>query len=280
MRTEKLSTVLGCPIDKIHSVGGGCIGDSVIAKTQYGDIYFVKSYSGKVEMIKAEYEGLSELAKASVIRIPEVIYHDSDLLILEYIEQGIPVKGFWENFGRAFAHLHQYRSELYGFTADNFIGSTPQINNQSEKWTDFFFQYRIRFQAKLAVKNGFADSSLLNKIDKLEKICIPLIDDVNIVPSLLHGDLWSGNYLVDSAGAPVLIDPAVYYGDREADLAMTKLFGSFGSDFYRAYNETFPLLPGYSERENLYKLYHILNHLNLFGPGYSSQVNSLINFYL
>ena len=119
-----------------------------------------------------------------------------------------------------------------------------------------------------------------NSDDKLEKICTQLIDDVNIVPSLLHGDLWSGNYLVDSAGAPVLIDPAVYYGDREADLAMTKLFGSFGSDFYRAYNETFPLLPGYSERENLYKLYHILNHLNLFGTGYSSQVNSLINFYL
>lgn len=279
MNKEKLSQILNCELRSVRPVGGGCIGDSEIVTTNSGESFFIKSYPGRKEMIDAEYKGLTELAKPGAIRIPEVISYDSGILILEYINQGRPSKNFWTDFGSKFAKLHKYQSENFGFHSNNFIGSTPQINNFHQDWIEFFFEHRLRFQAKLAVRNGYADSSMISKIDAIESKS-GIIFASGIKASLLHGDLWSGNYLVDEEGEVVLIDPAVYYGDREADLAMTKLFGSFGSDFYQTYNEEYPLLPGYSERENLYKLYHILNHLNLFGSGYYSQANSIINYYL
>ncbi|NWF49767.1 MAG: fructosamine kinase family protein, partial [Ignavibacteriaceae bacterium] len=163
-------------------------------------------------------------------------------------------------------------------------GSNPQINIPDEKeklnWTLFYFNKRILFQLQLAERFGNATEELRKAISKLEDKIEDIIKGSEEKPSLLHGDLWSGNYMVDENGNAVLIDPAVYYGHREADLGMTKLFGGFSSEFYRAYNETYPLEDGYEYRENIYKLYHVLNHLNLFGGGYYSQALSLIKYYV
>ena len=183
--------------------------------------------------------------------------------------------------------MHSYintREKYFGFYEDNYIGSTSQINiaDECEKldWTKFYFNKRLKFQFDLAEKKGCGGEELRKAFSKLENKFVDILKSNDEKPSLLHGDLWSGNYITDENGKACLIDPAVYYGHREADLAMTKLFGGFDSSFYAAYNEEYPLDDGYLYRENVYKLYHILNHLNLFGVGYYQQAVSLIKFYL
>jgi fructosamine-3-kinase len=180
--------------------------------------------------------------------------------------------------------MHKFTSDYFGFYEDNYIGANPQSNIPAEKektnWVSFYFNKRILFQLQLAEKLGHSTAELRKSISKLEEKIEEIIGAANEKPSLLHGDLWGGNYMVDESGSAVLIDPAVYYGHREADLGMTKLFGGFSSEFYTAYDETFPLEDGYDYRENIYKLYHVLNHLNLFGGGYYSQAISLIKFYI
>jgi fructosamine-3-kinase len=180
--------------------------------------------------------------------------------------------------------LHKYTSISFGFYEDNFIGSTPQVNlaNNTEKtnWSEFYFNKRILYQYKLAEIKGYAGEELRKCFSQLESKINPILNDCNANPSLLHGDLWSGNFISDETGNACLIDPAVYYGHREADLAMTKLFGGFDSRFYYAYIEEYPLDYGSGYRENIYKLYHVLNHLNLFGSGYYQQAVNLIRFYL
>jgi fructosamine-3-kinase len=267
-----------------QSLSGGCISDAYKIKTDKGERYFLK-YNASItnDMFTKEAHGLQELKKAGAIKIPEVICYDKDFILLELIVAGNKQKNFSEEFGRNFALLHKFKSKYYGFYEDNYIGSNPQINitkeNEKNDWTKFYFNKRILFQLQLAEETGNSTSALRKAIAVLEnKIDKVLIDDGEN-PSLLHGDLWGGNYLVDEKGFACLIDPAVYYGNREADLAMTKLFGGFDSRFYEAYNDVFPLLAGYEYRENIYKLYHVLNHLNLFGGGYYSQAMSLINYY-
>ena len=235
-------------------------------------------------MFLTEAHGLQELDKPGVITIPKVISFDKEFILLDLIESSSRSKNFSEDFGRKFAVLHKFNNEKYGFYEDNYIGSNPQLNipdNDEEKnWTKFYFQKRILYQFHLAEKSGNSTSDLRSSISKLENKIDLIVTDNGEKPSLLHGDLWGGNYMVDKNGFACLIDPAVYYGNREADLAMTKLFGGFDSEFYRAYNEEFPLPDGYDYRENIYKLYHVLNHLNLFGSGYYSQAISLIKYYL
>jgi len=282
---HKIEMVIDDKINSLRLVSGGCINDAKIITTKSGKSYFVKTNSNsKKDMFSKEANGLRELAKANVIRVPNVNYVDDDFIIIENIASHTKIKSFWENFGRDFARLHKFLSKSFGLYEDNYIGSTQQLNIPSEiesvSWVEFYFNKRLLFQYKLAEQNGYAGEELHKVFFQLESKISSILIDCDAKPSLLHGDLWSGNFITDETGNACLIDPAVYYGHREADLAMTKLFGGFESRFYSAYNEEYPLVAGYEYRENIYKLYHVLNHLNLFGSGYYHQAVSLIKFYL
>jgi len=272
------------------SVGGGCIADAAIAHFSDGSRVFVKRVAGAPEMFEREAEGLSALATAGAIRVPAVLAVSPEALVLELISQAPRNPDFSESFGRDFAKLHDYRGKTFGFFHDNFIGSTRQCNepldapwngaaqDDGATWPRFFIERRLRFQVKLAAKRGHGHE-LEHLLERAETHILELLGAAIEQPSLLHGDLWSGNYLVDDRGAACLIDPAVYYGHREADLAMTRLFGGFDSSFYAAYAEQSPLAPGHEERLPIYQLYHILNHLNLFGGGYFMQGKRILQRY-
>ncbi len=277
---NKLEDILQEKILSESPLGGGCIANSKKIQTESGKVYLLKQYDNK-RIHRTEANGLIELKKAEAIRVPDVISVADDFLLVEYITQGSKGKSFSEEFGRQLADLHKYENDLFGFYEDNFIGSNEQINQpQCTDWATFYWDNRLMFQFRLAEKNGYATGELSKAFSQLENRIHEILDDIVERPSLLHGDLWGGNYMIDEYGNPVLIDPAVYYGHREADLAMTKIFGGFDDDFYSAYHEALPLQNGYKERENIYKLYHILNHLNLFGGTYYEQTMSLIKSYL
>jgi len=274
--------------DKIvsqYSVSGGCINDAVIFTTISGKTYFVKSKNNSAkDMFLKEANGLTELSKANVIRVPKVIFAAEEFIIIENITPQSKNKLFWEYFGRDLAKLHKFTNSKFGFYEDNYIGSTPQLNiakgNENLNWTEFYFNKRLLFQFKLAENKGYTGEEFRTAFFQLENKIHLILKDCNAIPSLLHGDLWSGNFIIDETGNACLIDPAVYYGHREADLAMTKLFGGFDKRFYSAYNEELPLCAGYEYRENIYKLYHVLNHLNLFGSVYYNQAVNLMKYYI
>ena len=228
------------------------------------------------EMFAAEAEGLLELAKPGVIRVPEVIGHgiegDTAFIEIEHLDLQRATRDVEYRMGEQLAALHDTTADRYGWHRDNTIGPTPQYNAWSDDWAGFFREHRLGFQFELAARNGYAlqDSGehLLDRLDRFFEGYTP-------AASLLHGDLWGGNW-GSCDGEPVIFDPAVYYGDRESDLAMTRLFGGFGRAFYEAYEANAPLAPGHRARCDLYQLYHVLNHLNLFGSGYLGQAQSLI----
>lgn len=267
-------------IKSFSSLSGGCISNAFKITDDSGRVYFLKINSSPKDLFIKEANGLIELKKANAIRVPEVILVKEDFLLTEFISQGRESKNFFEDFGRRFAELHKYKGRHFGFYENNYIGSNPQINiperNEAENWIEFYFNKRILCQYKLAEQNGYATDELRKGINYLEKNIEKILKGSDEPPALLHGDLWSGNFIIDENGEASLIDPAVYYGHREADLAMTKLFGGFSSRFYSSYNEAYPLIPEYEYRENIYKLYHILNHLNLFGRGYYPQAIRLV----
>lgn len=239
-------------------------------------------------MFECEAEGLRALGRVGALRVPEVLAVSEEALVLEFIEQGSKTGDFFVDFGRHFALMHQQRGKVCGLNHDNFIGSTPQQNAPIEgtwdeaedgdglDWPRFFIERRLRFQVELAEQSGHG-SELADLLDRSEAAISELLSADIEQPSLLHGDLWSGNYLVDEHGRPCLIDPAVYYGHREADLAMTALFGGFGHEFYAAYDEAWPLVHGWKERMPIYQLYHLLNHLNLFGSVYYERSKNILD---
>jgi len=266
-------------------LSGGCISNAYKIKSTEGSDYFLKfNPSACNDMFVKEANGLNELAKANAVRVPKVLSFSEDIILLEFILTGNKNKNFFEEFGRGFAEMHKFTSEAFGFYEDNYIGSNPQKNipgeNEKNSWINFYFNKRILYQFQLAEKLGNSTSELRKLVSRLEEKIEEILGDGDEKPSLLHGDLWGGNYMVDETGSAVLIDPAVFYGNREADLGMTKLFGGFSLEFYESYNESFPLKDGSDYRENIYKLYHVLNHLNLFGGAYYSQAISLIKFYI
>ncbi|MBD2622315.1 fructosamine kinase family protein [Microcystis flos-aquae FACHB-1344] len=264
-------------IEKSHPVSGGCINQGY-AVTGNGLIYFVKINQANQEaMFAAEALGLKQIHATKTIRVPEPICwgiaEKSSYLVLEWLEFGGGNSQSWEKMGQNLARLHQVSlSDRFGWHCNNTIGSTPQINTVSNSWADFFAHQRIGYQLRLAKERGgnFPD----------EDQVIPAISEIlsqhQPHPSLVHGDLWSGNAAITVDGEPVILDPATYWGDREVDLAMTELFGGFPAAFYRGYNDVFPLDAGYQQRKTLYNLYHILNHFNLFGGGYASQANRML----
>ena len=264
-------------IENSHPVSGGCINQGY-AVSGNGLIYFVKINQANQEaMFAAEALGLKQIHATKTIRVPEPICwgiaDKSSYLVLEWLEFGGGNSQSWEKMGQNLAHLHQVSlSDRFGWHCNNTIGSTPQINTISNNWADFFAHQRIGYQLRLAKERGgnFPD----------EDQVIPAISEIlsqhQPHPSLVHGDLWSGNAAITVDGEPVILDPATYWGDREVDLAMTELFGGFPAAFYRGYNDVFPLDAGYQKRKTLYNLYHILNHFNLFGGGYASQANRML----
>ena len=204
--------------------------------------------------------------------------------MLEFIEQGPKPENFFREFGAVFAQMHRYTAAYYGFFEDNFIGSTPQYNmaegTERTNWAEFYTSKRLLPQINLAKQNGLLSSALNHKLEQLFVKIPEILKGSEEPPTLLHGDLWGGNFLCDKQGKVVLIDPAAYYGHREADLAMTKMFGGFSPEFYKSYQQHFPLAPRWEYRENLYLLYHQLNHLNLFGSSYLDGSFRLIDYYL
>ena len=282
---SRLEKILSEPIKSTSSVSGGCIADSRKLQLESGKLYFLKQLRGSFSgAFDSEERGIIELRKSGTVNVPDVVCKGQDFLLLQWIESGYSrSRTSMEMLGRQFAELHRYRGKKFGFSEDNLLGDTPQSNKPSKEgslnWAVFYAENRLEFQTSLAVKNGYATTELRNMMENLIKKFPDLISGTEEEPSLLHGDLWSGNYLIDGKGIPWLIDPAVYYGHREADLAMTSLFGGFPNSFYSAYKSAYPIAPGYSEREPLYQLYHLLNHLNLFGTGYYGQVISLLRRY-
>jgi fructosamine-3-kinase len=240
--------------------------------------YFIKlNTSDRKEMFEAELEGLLELAGAGALIIPEPVCcgdkGSTAFLIMEYLDlkqHGNPVA-----LGEGLALMHLSTREQFGWKRDNTIGLTPQINHYKSDWLEFWSSCRLGFQLELAAKNGFS-GSLQNKGERLLADLHGFFESYQPRPALLHGDLWSGNFAYLPSGDPVVYDPAVYYGDREADLAMTELFGGFSQEFYSAYRAAYEPDPGYRVRKHLYNLYHILNHLNLFGGGYLAQAQSTL----
>ena len=281
---EKIEAWAGEKVIDRNSVGGGSIAQSQKIKMYSGKVFFLKTGARNTNMFLCEAHGLQELEKTAAIRVPHVFLAEKDFLLLENIETGRATDVFFEQFGRQFAALHRYKGKEFGFYEDNFIGHTEQLNkaqdNQKTNWAHFYFEKRLLFQFKLAEKNGLSSYELRQAFHKIELKIETILSGSENEPVLLHGDLWSGNYLCAVKGEPVIIDPAVYYGNREADLAMTKLFGGFSPRFYDAYNEAYPFSEGYFFRENIYMLYHVLNHLNLFGMGYHGQAVSLMQSYL
>ena len=260
-----------------QELGGGCINRARRLECD-GVPYFVKLNQAKMlPMFEAEAEGLRALAATNSLRVPQPVCAgragDSAWLVLEYLELG--GHGSLAALGEGLAALHRTPQPHFGWHRDNTIGSTPQVNTTSADWTGFWRERRLSFQLELAARNGFGGRLQDLGAQLLERFPV-LFEDYHPVPSLLHGDLWSGNYGFTRDGEPVIFDPAPYCGDREADLAMTELFGGFGSEFHAAYNRAWPLDPGYARRKTLYNLYHILNHANLFGGGYARQAQGMM----
>ncbi len=279
----QVSEKLKIKIIKMENLSGGCISNAYKIIVENGDDLFLK-INGNVpaDMFKCEANGLNELRKANAIKVPEPIIYSEKYIVTEFIKSSIISSGFFKNFGRNFASMHKYKGNSFGFYEDNYIGSNPQKNltKGNEDWIEFYFNNRLFFQFKLCEKNGYASGELRSLFKKLEDKIQYILKDSSDEPSLLHGDLWSGNYMISDNGEACIIDPAVYYGHREADLAMTKLFGGYPEEFYKSYDEVYPLEDGWEYRENIYKLYHVLNHLNLFGGSYYLQAISLIKFYI
>lgn len=271
-------------IESKQGVGGGCINQTSVLRLSSGERVFLKENSSRYAgLFAAEAAGLRALRCDEGPRIPEAyadwVEGDRQFLLLEFIESGHKAEDFWEDFGRRLARLHARRAaDRYGFDGDNHIGASPQPNSWDASWPHFFADRRLAFQMELARRNGYGRERWFDALAGLIERIPELLPEPQH-PSLLHGDLWGGNFMVGSDGHAVLIDPAVYYGGREADIAMTELFGGFGSRFYAAYDAEWPLSPGYAERKELYNLYHLLNHLNLFGGSYASSVAAIVGRY-
>ncbi len=271
-------------VTDVRSVGGGCISEA--SRVSVGDdrgrqrVLFVKRNDASfLENFRCEWDGLLQLAGPDAIGVPAPIAvgvaEGASWLVTEWIEPGSQGSGFFSRFGQELAELHrQTLGDRIGLDRDNYLGAAPQPNQPCESWPDFFAQRRIGFQIGWAVDQGLASGTLRRDCERIVESMDSLLRGRAEQTSLLHGDLWSGNYLCADDGRPVIIDPAVYYGCREAELGMLRLFGSCPSQFYDAYHDTFPLPTGWQRRTSVYVLYHLLNHLNLFGSGYLGQCQS------
>ncbi|MCX6285387.1 MAG: fructosamine kinase family protein [Bacteroidetes bacterium] len=260
-------------------LGGGSINEVYVLNTTLGQ--FCLKYNNNAsfpKMFETEASGLELLSMARAIKVPKVILQDNltdySFILLEFINSTRQSNEFFKNFGRSLTCLHRNKSELYGLDYNNYMGSLPQNNCYHSDWVDFFVEERLDKQVRLAIQKSLIDTSA----EKLfEKLYLRLSELLPEEPAcLVHGDLWSGNYIVSDDGKACLIDPAVYYGNREVDIAMSTLFGGFSPEFYTSYHEEYPLIQGWKERLDLYNLYPLLIHLNLFGSSYLGSILSTL----
>lgn len=272
-------------VTRVARVDGGCISNAmrveVVGRDRRPRVLFVKQNDESfAENFECERDGLLRLLKPGVIGVPKPvasgIAHGSAWLVTEWIEQGTRQRDFFARFGRLLAELHRGTAGTeIGLDRDNFLGSARQCNGLHKSWADFVAENRIGYQVRWATDQGHADSSLKRDCEQIIDRMDRLLDGRDEATSLLHGDLWSGNYLCDDRGEPVIIDPAVYYGCREAEFGMIRLFGSCPGEFDEAYQDAYPMPDGWQRRVSVYVLYHLLNHLNLFGSGYLSRSQAL-----
>jgi protein-ribulosamine 3-kinase len=280
--TSYLADHSGIDVLSAQNVSGGSINQAVKITSGKGNFFLKWNSSAPEDFFTKEAEGLTLLKSTnSVFRVPEVIVTakpDNDrpgFLLMEYIEEGRSGNSF--QFGAELANLHQTTAPQFGLETNNYIGSLPQSNRRHDEWQGFFSEERIKPQLKMAIDSKKLEKSLLAHWDRLASKLDELLPPTK--PSLIHGDLWGGNYLFDSTGKATLIDPAVYYGHPEMDLAFSKMFGGFSGDFYEGYESVAPLEPGFSERVPIYNLYPLLVHVNLFGGHYTSQAAQLLKKY-
>lgn len=279
----EISASFGCPFAARHvaPVDGGCINNAAVISSER-DRFFVKLNDvSRLGMFESEADGLAEIANTGTVRAPSVVCVGTTgahaFLVLEHLDLSPPTPRAAGLLGRDLARMHSIEQPFFGWKRDNTIGVTPQPNEPCSSWPEFFRRFRLRHQLALTAS---AYGRIRGLQSKGEQLCANLdcfFSGYAAYPSLLHGDLWGGNFAALGGDDPVIFDPAVYYGDRESDLAMTELFGGFDDEFYQAYSATLPLDAGYRVRRNLYKLYHVLNHLNHFGTVYAAQAENLMD---
>jgi fructosamine-3-kinase len=259
-------------------LGGGCI-NSAFRLSDGKQTWFIKTNGAdRLDMFEAEAAGLEALAAAGAIGVPHALCTGSSgglsFIVMQHLELGGGGNDSWVKAGRQLAELHKESTCAFGWVRENTIGATPQHNRWDKDWITFWREQRLGFQLGLAAANGHGGR--LQSLGEQLLARFPALIDHAPRPSLLHGDLWGGNLGFTREGEPVIYDPATYFGDREAEIAMTELFGGFNADFYASYREAWPMDAGYRVRRELYNLYHVLNHLNLFGGGYSSQAQGIM----
>ncbi|MEM8806145.1 MAG: fructosamine kinase family protein [Cyanobacteria bacterium P01_G01_bin.38] len=259
-------------------IGGGCINQAYAVADQQQTVFVKLNQSTQLAMFEAEFAGLQEMYRAQTIRVPQPlgcgIAGGSAFIAMEWLSLGGSSRTAWQVMGQNLAAMHRVSSDQgFGWQRDNTIGETHQPNPWTDSWLRFYQEHRLGYQFKLANRRGGHFPRERELLDALPE----LLSGHDPAPALVHGDLWSGNAAVTQDGEPVILDPATYYGDREVDIAMTELFGRFPTAFYQAYEAAYPLDDGYAARKPLYNLYHILNHFNLFGGGYASQANRMID---
>jgi fructosamine-3-kinase len=278
-----ITEVFAADPDRVQYVDGGSINQAARV-TVRGETYFVKwKHDAPPGFFEAEAHGLGLLREPGAIRVPEVIKHAEArdhfpaYLILEWLEETAHVEtlSFSVNFGRGLAALHRQTAAQFGLERHNFIGILPQPNTPTDDWIAFYRDQRLLPQVKVAAERGRLPADRERLLRKVTERLDRLLEGAHSTPALLHGDLWSGNFMVLADNQPAIVDPAVYYGDREVELAFTELFGGFPAQFYAAYREAYPLERGYERRKPLYHLYPLLVHLNLFGESYGARVDAI-----
>lgn len=283
--TDAVEDALDATVASVAAVGGGCIAQACRIETE-GASYFLKWGIGDVaETFPAEASGLQALADAAApLVVPEVEAQQPAtesrpaFLAMQWINSGRKGLHFWSSFGEGLAALHEHTGEAYGFGSDNYIGRLPQRNETERRWPRFFREHRLAPQVNMARDQGAWKAAWDDPLHALYRRLPDMLPE-QPPASIVHGDLWSGNYMVTAIGEPALVDPATYYGHREVDLAMTELFGGFDDAFYDAYRAAWPLESGYEERRDVYNLYHLMNHLNHFGGRYAGSVAAALRAF-
>jgi fructosamine-3-kinase len=279
--TSHLEDILNTSIVSYRPLSGGDISAVFKVETKTGAYVLKCGAKEKTSLFEAEAQGLDLIAKTQTIATPRVIavgaHHETPYLLMEFIASKTPEKEDYITLGNQLAQLHNCYAEQFGLTLDNFIGSLFQKNTPSKNWIEFYSINRLGVQLELAVSKGLLNPKEIPSQKEIKSVLESLCSDVK--PSVLHGDLWSGNYIIAKDGTPYLIDPATYYGHAEVDIAMTKLFGGFSSQFYEAYHDVIPVSSHYNERIDLYQLYYLLVHLNLFGRSYYNSVQRILKRY-
>jgi protein-ribulosamine 3-kinase len=278
---QHINALKGITIAHDRPINGGDINRAALLTCKDGRQLFIKYNKGEraTDMLRTELLGLTLLGASKVIGVPKTLGHDEApdgwaYLLMEYVVSGHKSRFFWADFGRALATMHSSTAERFGFGHDNYIGTLPQSNTRHDSWADFYTEERLIPQVRMAMGKGAFGPNELKQMEnlgkKLNEIC------PKEAPALIHGDLWGGNFLCNEASKPILIDPSACYAHREMDMAMTRLFGGFEPLFYNHYQEAYPLEPGFEDRMQIYQLYYILVHFNIFGGDYAQQAKQIL----